>query len=876
MGQLGASLIRLEKAILKYEEPFPKFLTHTLLSHLSRAFSPKGTSGSLSTAIQAKFNEEAPMPNKMPNPFRAISGNTTPKKSQGNPSRAIFSDYPAAHSAITSAPAAKGEKIPSPTPGMPTFDNPFARLPPTIDLPETPEKYTGGLAPDEIKARVASGEFTGVDVTERPLRALLPPTPVQIQAARHDGEVPSHDSTAGHTPPLSNLTFARQIPERSISGLPPGDPLAVALAGQGFRYAQDVASSELTNYGNARGLLNMAGAHEESDAIKAAASVGYYRHHDLVLNPTGMSASGRLQLMGQSLMPVHRDPPNQELEMFETSTSVGSRKVGSEYGIGVGNGSAGSVETFLEPVTYMPIADNSRLSSVGSALPVHPAVNQERDWGDEGKEPMHLRRRVVIPPAPYMSRHQQVLDPGGSQSSSTQSMSADSSFRRGRPASRRFQSPETLASLTGEGPQGSQQDMQTLIKDVGAMFGVVEEDGAVFEDDIVAVQLEEEGDDCDWETVHESGLKNSIPQKSMTHHDETATSLANMSSYASLTRSVPATPWGSLPGRARVLTYPAKAAVPSRSRVRTDTKTSLSVTLPEYEASDDLYGCHEHEMTESIRPPSLERPFPALAATNLPSATRQQRSYTSYRHPEPMSEEHKHPFSLTPPTMTPTEGSGANFPTIPGITSNEVQDYGQTEKDKGSGDDTTQTGLVISKKRNTQQLSASVSGYSFENSMPDLRELSRPSNASIDGSYAESLHSGPAQSTSSTIHNSQYPPHASGTFSKTTILGPKSNITGSFDDTDMRAVGSSEVDYSTDSAIMKSHKYERLDDERTLDQANRSTNNNTAVQDTRKTLKNITFAKDSEIQMGAQVPTPVLTKNGLPISSPRSFRIPTT
>src|SRR5271156_4933246 len=223
---------------------------HTSL-HLSRAFSPKGTSGSLSTAIQAKFSEEAPMPNKMPNPFRAISGNTTPKKSPDNPPRAIFSDYPAAHSAITSVPAAKGEKIPSPTPGMPTFDNPFARLPPTIDLPETPEKYTGGAAPDEIKVRVASSEVTGGDVTERPLRPLLPPTLVQIQSTRHDGEVPFHGSTAGHTPPLSNLIFARQVPERSTSGLPPRDLLTVAPAGQAFRYARDVSSSELTNRGNA-------------------------------------------------------------------------------------------------------------------------------------------------------------------------------------------------------------------------------------------------------------------------------------------------------------------------------------------------------------------------------------------------------------------------------------------------------------------------------------------------------------------------------------------------------------------------------------------------------------------------------------------------
>src|SRR4051794_1851403 len=92
-----------------------------------------------------KFNEEARMLNKMSNPFRAISGNDTPKKSQDNPPRAIFSDYPAAHSAITRVSAAKREKIPSPKLGMPTFDSPFARLPPTIDLSETPEKYIGGL-----------------------------------------------------------------------------------------------------------------------------------------------------------------------------------------------------------------------------------------------------------------------------------------------------------------------------------------------------------------------------------------------------------------------------------------------------------------------------------------------------------------------------------------------------------------------------------------------------------------------------------------------------------------------------------------------------------------------------------------------------------
>ena len=255
---------------------------------------------------------------------------------------------------------------------MPTFDNPFARLPPTIDLPETSEKYAGGPAPEEIKARVASSEFTGGG----------------------DGEVSFHDPTAGHTPPLSSLIFAQQVPERSTLGLP---PLAVAPAGQAFHYAQDVSSSELTNHGNTRDPLNMAGAHEERDAIKAVAGVGYNRPQDPVFDPTEMSTSGRLQLMGQGVIPAYRDVLNREREMFGASTSVGSPKVGSEYGIGVGNESAGSVETFLQPVAYMPNAYDGRLSSVGSAPPVHPAVNQERDEENEEGAPMRLRRQVEIP-----------------------------------------------------------------------------------------------------------------------------------------------------------------------------------------------------------------------------------------------------------------------------------------------------------------------------------------------------------------------------------------------------------------------------------------------------------------------------------------------
>jgi hypothetical protein len=985
---------------LRYEGAIFEILNaHTSLD-LPQDISPEGPLESRLTAAWPTYNGEAPKTTKMSNPFRPSSGKTTPTEARDTPPRAIFSDYPAAHSAITNVPSAGREKIPSPTPGLPAIDNPYANLPPTIDLPETPAKHTGGPASKELKARIASSQPPVFEILERPETPLLPPTPVLTRPERRDasnqgfeqlfleafsevhsvGEEPyelktrkhdnrndrshlddhdresvaprsvstfgldtpspssashpakkdhshrrclgadvhqsstldsvigrynddsdflrmregsqrsieinnSHeisslsadedgdngfqDSTAGHTPPLANLVLARKAPERSAPGQPPRDPLPRVPSRGDIRDSQDMAHSEPTNYGCTGELLNMTGLHEERD-LQAGDPAKYNLRRDLVLDPcVQLSATDRLSLVKQGFISGSSEISEKEWDVLDMSASGDSPDVGRKHGIRTDNRMERSMEGLFRPLADVSDHDTHYSASVGPSEPSRLVAHGERKDGRE--RCVRLRRRPNFIPGPAMTQLGQVLAAGGLQSSSSHDMSAYSSSRQGRTDSGRFQHDETLASLTGELPYVSQGKRTIFTKDIGGNFGGTEEDeGVVFNNDIVADKDEEDGDDGDWETLYESGLKAKISTKSYTNRQETATSLANMSSYGSLRGSVPAIAWGPLAGGARVSTNRPKAVLPYRS-------TGLSGMVPEYEAPDERYEDEEIEMTEitrRMRPTSLERPFPAFAATSKHSAALNQQVNAACRHPEPMSKEHKHPFSLPRPVMIPIDDFRKNYPIKSGITGEEVLYLEGAEDIEDGGEDTTQKGLVMSKKRNTQQFPAWTAGKGLESNMRDTRELSRPSDLSDDGSYAGSCPSGPALSTSSIIYDSQYlPQQPTGTFSKSTILGPNGNITGSFDGTGMRAVGSSEADFSTDSA-MRSHKYERLDDERTLEQARPSTTNNTPGQSAPKGLKKVTFAKTSETQMVASVA--VMTKSGLSISAPKEFKIPTT
>ena len=1007
---------------MRYERAILEILSaHTSLE-LSRAISSEGTPKSQLPAIRAILDTEELVANEMSNPFRSSSGKTTPKKSRTTLPRAIFLDLPEAHLAITGATAARGDKFPSPTPGMPSMENPYAKLPPTIDLPESPAKHTGGPADEEVKARVARSDFPKVNGPERPETPLLPPTPVRVRHERREtpslgigqlfkqsspgrdgsssgvgkesyeldvlnrdgrhgksaldeqdcdmeapksllsfgvespskskvhrdagrnpsrrrrvdtdvhqsstlsniicgynddsdviriregsqrsievstfheisslpagdeGEILHQDSTAGHTPPLKHLMLAFTAPERSTSGQPPRGPLPALptlptlpapFACQAFGDTQDASGSEPTDYANTRELLNIASEPEERRRTRVVDPALYHDGRGRALNSAGRPRHQKTLLTSQRFDPGHNEISDQEGQIIGRSAAGGPPYIGIEHAIGASDGSAGSAEVFLRPLAYTPSPESNPSVALERRSPPASAVDQEDEEGEDDGEPVRLRRRPQMITGPDMTNLRQRLYPGGPQSSSSQGLSADSSSGQGRTASGRFQHDETLASLNGGLPTRSLRDMESLIKHVGAIFGQEEEhERAIFGDDVAADQHEEEGDDGDWETVHESGLRTRAPRKSMTNREETATSLANMSSYGSLTGSVPAIPWGPLTSRGRVLSHPPEAGIPYRSQVRTDTVTGPSTMSPEYETSDEPLGCGEYETTGRYHAQGLGRSFPAFAATNQSSNIPQERFQTTYHHTNPMPMKHKHPFSETPPTIEPTDESRADSLIHPSSTRDKVGYLGSAEVDGDPEEETTQSGLVTSKKRNTQKLSASAAAGKGQLNMRETRELSRPSNLSVDGSYSESLNSNPALSTSGIIHDSQYLPRASGTFSKTTILGPKGNITGSFDGTGMRAVGSSEADNSNDSALMRSHKYERLDDERSLYPAGPSTIKIPTTQSTPKTPKKVKFAESVQTEMAVPVPAAAVpTKNGLSISKPQEFMIPTT
>lgn len=578
-----------------------------------------------------------------------------------------------------------------------------------------------------------------------------------------------------------------------------------------------------------------------------------------------MSATDRLPLVKQDFTSGPSDIFDKERDMLGRSASGGFADVGKKYEIGTSNPREWFIEALLRPLADMSYPDTHHFASIGHSDCPRLVAHGKREDGDE--KHTRLRWRPNLPSTTQLGR---LLDAGGPQSSSSQTLSADSSFRQGKAAPGRFQHHKGLASLTGVVPHGSHGNMVSFSKDVGDIFGAAEEDeDAGCDNDIVAEKDEDDGDDADWETLRGSGLKANTPTKSYTNREETATSLANVSSYGSLTGNVPANAWSPVAGRARVLANRSKAVLPCQSRIGTGAKTGVSGMSPEFEPSNGRYEYGEIEMTGRMRPRSLERPFLAFTTTNQHSATPNQQVNTTYRHPEPMSEEHRHPFSLTPPVIVPIDDLTKTHPIKSGITGDEVLGGAEDIEEDGS-----QMGLVMSKMSNTQHFPASTVGKGLPSYLRDTREPSSPSDLSIDDSCSESCRSGPALSTSSIIYESQNLPQPTGTFSKCTILGPKGNITGSFDGTGMRAVGSSEADCSTDSVMIKSHKYERLDDERTLEQAQPSTTTKTAAQSAPKGLKKVIFVKASETQITASVT--VLTKIRPSISAPTKFEIPTT
>ena len=289
-----------------------------------------------------------------------------------------------------------------------------------------------------------------------------------------------------------------------------------------------------------------------------------------------------------------------------------------------------------------------------------------------------------------------------------------------------------------------------------------------------ATDSEFEGHGEEWETVGaDDGLKGRDIVSSPCSGMKTGSSLADMSSTRSLdSQKTPVTPWDPLSKhKARIVTHPAKSAVPHVHRLRRDLSNGRTVLVPQYRISN------EARFAKSC-----------TASTDVQNMKPAQPAHV-YRHPEPLGQEHCHPFASSPPQFEHVRSSEDNI-----------------------GDDIRTPRLVIGKwpvETEGAPGARAVFSKSAEEvtALPSFQDASKRSLRSTDASYEVSISSRDEETSSAEAFKFGLPREL-GTFTKVTILGPEANLTGTPNGTGLRAVGSSEADYSTSPANLLNQAFE--------------------------------------------------------------------
>ena len=289
-------------------------------------------------------------------------------------------------------------------------------------------------------------------------------------------------------------------------------------------------------------------------------------------------------------------------------------------------------------------------------------------------------------------------------------------------------------------------------------------------DDLFLVR-DDEQDDGDWES-----MRGDSAQKEPSFACEQ--SLANMSSCGSLV--YPTLPWDPLSKSTGSVLRLADQDLPHAHYMREDVENGRSVVVPEYD-----------ELTRgrllSKNALSLQRP--SFAANPQPRFIPKSARPPTYKHPVPLGDDHVHPFSSSPPAIEHPEGCEA---IQMGILKPMHRAGTQTPADNDHRDS------------NEKQTPYAIDNDKDQITVKDGERSSQFSNQSVDGSYG-CPRSESGASVCSVLTNSLQLPRSGGTFSKATVLGVKSNITGALNGTGARIVGSSSADFSTDQATMTTH-----------------------------------------------------------------------
>ena len=672
-------------------------------------------------------------------------------------------------------------------------------------------------------------------------------SPEVSSLSAEDNEVVPQQSTAGHTPPRFDMFLSQSrrqmLPEQQVPHL--------ALPPSGLGETAGELEVPFFSYASALERPETGPCATAVDSVQDSAVEGD-GHSDVdmaeevkrrpIRRAEGMSTLERLSFVKHGGRLVFRDLAGKELKQLRNS-------VGHHHKLSSGDLSSNDAEEaldfpgeILKPVAYQAPAK-------GTKLPHDEPNIQPIRQGYENR-PAMMRERSLVD-----------FGPGDPQSSSSQGLNAELSAGEVRLRRGTYQHDDSLASLTDT----KRYDEVKLAREF-ERFKADLEAGR-----IDGLREKQENDKGDWETVRGSGFQSKAPTQSTINSEATESSLANMSSCDSLRtgQTHAEGPQDSLSKSSGVMTQPGKATLRHKHRLGRDEGTIHQTVVPDSESFD------EEAYLGRI---GFSPPTPAFAATPRGGYASRIMPFPKYQHPEPLPFEHLHPFSSSPPDINSTDAGNASPLLVPGF---------RPERNIFSRPDEYLEEVVGEAVPSiSQHNTGSAAGNRPKFTPTDVEAKSAASNRSFDGSYSESYSTEPAASNTGFILDSTtHFPASGGTFTKTTLLGSKGNITGTPDGTGMRAVGSSEADYSTDSANMRSHRYERLAGESITEmtefnrQLRESETSKTSEPDTpSKKMKQVKFDDDEVEQANTKkdLEPVVTTSAGFPISGPRPFSIPST